>query len=181
MHEIWKFKFGIVLKPRCTHLSKLEHVITRSPMKIWPCMPLIISLESHKCLGMIYRPCMHAVKHDFWKFAENSLFSVTMLVQVRRDLLPKFSFYFLEYFQNKVKFPNQILPGHRENIIWHVTVHPALCQIWCYLNNARWINGPQVANWGWRTCMIYSNRTSNYETRLVDKDCLFMFIIFNGH
>ena len=93
-------------------------------------------------------------------------------MQVRRDPLPKFSFYFLEYFQNKVKFPNQILPGHRENIIWHVTVHPALCQIWCYLNNARWINGPQVANWDWRTCMIDSNRTSNYETRLVDKDCL---------
>ena len=44
------------------------------------------------------------------------------------------------------------------------------------------INGPQVANWGWiEGCMIDSNPTSNYETRLVDKDCLFMFIIFNGH
>ena len=26
-----------------------------------------------------------------------------------------------------------------------------LCQIWGHLNNATWINCPQVANWGWGT------------------------------
>ena len=37
-----------------------------------------------------------------------------------------------------------------------------LCQIWGHLNNARWINGPQVANWGWGRHMIDSTSYLNY-------------------
>ena len=63
----------------------------------------------------------------------NSLFSVTMLVQVRRDPLPKFSFYFFEYFQNKVKFANQIGRA-RGAIVDHLACDfPPLCQIWGHL------------------------------------------------
>ena len=62
-------------------------------------------------------------------------------------------------------------------------VHPALCQILCHLNNARWINGPQVAIWGWRTCMHDHRLTSylNFESGRIGRERLFfMFIIFNG-
>ena len=88
-----------------------------------------------------------------------------------------------EFFEN---FKPNWQGTHRENKSWHVTVHPKfeflhaffkipnqigraswkhdylacdcapLCQILGHLNNARWINGPQVANWSaWGTWLTH--------------------------
>ena len=49
------------------------------------------------------------------------------------------------------KFQTKLYGGmHGANsIISHVSVHPALCQIWGHLNNGRWINGLEVATNNW--------------------------------
>ena len=55
-----------------------------------------------------------------------------------------------------------------------------LCHILGHLNNARLINGPQVANWGWQT---WSTHIVHQLWDLICRERLFLhtFIIFNGH
>ena len=52
-----------------------------------------------------------------------------------------------------------------------------LCQIWGHLSNARWINGPQVANWGiWYTQHCTS---TIYDRGLVEKRLFILIYYFS--
>ena len=67
---------------------------------------------------------------------------------------------------------------HGANIIWHVTVYHCANFEAGHLNNARRINGIQVANCGVEGHDRLISSYLNYESALVEKDCLFTIIIF---
>ena len=86
----------------------------------------------------------------------------------------------LSFCMNFLKISNEI---GRASCKHHLACDCArLCQIWGHLNNARLINCPQVANWGWKTTWS-THRTSPAlrERIVIERFFFFMFIIFNGH
>ena len=54
----------------------------------------------------------------------------------------------------------------------------SLCQIWGHLNNARLINCPQVANWGWQTTWSTHRTSPALRERIVRERFFFMCLSF---
>ena len=74
------------------------------------------------------RAALHDVKRDFGRCFTNGTLN-------------------LSFCMNLLKISNQSIG--RAWCKLHLACDCApLCQIWTHLNNARWINGPQEANWG---------------------------------
>ena len=83
----------------------------------------------------------------------------------------------LSFCMNILKISNQFGRASRKH---HFACDCApLYQIVCHLNNARWINGPQVANWGRGTRSTnYLVRPQLFESGLIGVERLFIQIYY---